>query len=66
MNESRRPAIEGDSLAVVLLLRFQKAEMGEGLGVIGMSFQDGLPGGFSLGAPALLLEGKRRLSRWLE
>jgi hypothetical protein len=55
---SRCLAIEGDRLAVVLLLRFEKAEMGEGLGVIGMGFQDGLPGGLSVGGPALLLQGE--------
>jgi hypothetical protein len=51
----------------VLLLRFQKAQMGEGLGVIGMSLQDGLPGGFGLGKLPLLFQGEGGIAlprRW--
>ena len=56
--ESECPSIESDSLGVVLLVRFQEAEVSEGFGVIGMSLQDGLPGSFSVGESTLLLEGK--------
>ena len=55
-------AIEGDRFVVVLLTRFEKAEMGGGFGVARIGPGDTVPELLCLGVLALLFEGERLLT----
>lgn len=60
-------AVERNCFLEVILPRFEQAEVRVGLGIGGVSLEEGAPGLFALGEFALLLEGEGGLTevrRW--